>query len=747
MSELCKECESAMGGDMTEEIKDHPCLCDVGRVAPTKEEKAAIQTHGEASAQSGAFKMIRTDIRSANYGPNAMNNPPWGFLLHHTAGYQESDIPTLTRPGTGVSSNDYINKQGVIFELVPFPRRAWHAGTRDASQAGRYYMDGNTWYWGIEIENFGNGRDPYPSAQINALVWRCRQLRKRWPNIDHPEQIFRHRDFAPSRKVDPSNNFPFAEVKRRVLATRDPTDSDTPKPPPAPKPAPAPAPSQPAPSQPGTLYRVSAGGGERGSFAEKARSLTLAGSLLDSHDKVRIAKTAPPKPEPPPSTELFPAGTRWGVAGGRVVSAFGSLRPGAPAQRTHAGEDVAAPTGTPVHAMTGGVVVRSRNGGVSGYHQETTVEYDVSRISLFVEKIYVLYGHLLRDSLLPVGAAVARGTVIGRVGTSADAMGTTPHAHVQMWVSRDKAMAYDNASAQDPEHIRAAMEPRIVPAAGNPAPSPAPAAPSGAAKAIDDYFGSLRPAWSGVPYRPIGAALVEEARRAGVALQAACALVEQESAGRNVFGCDHGPGADRPPYCHQAVASGRVAALRASGKMNGVGTTQLTWHTFVTEAERLGGAHVPRNQMRVGLRLLADYFRRFGEADGYGAYNAGEANRASVRNTYSAACVKKSRAWRSRLGPHASANGEGDIPEPTIEEDDMQPRPSRRRQSETRGGGLPAAAKAVVAAAVPLLAALILWAATGTLDETELSVGLTGLLTALLVYFVPNTPGPEDPPR
>ncbi len=418
MSELCKECESAMGGDMTEEIKDHPCLCDVERVESTGEELAAIEAvPDEVSSQSGAFR-VRTDIRSANYGPNAMSSPPWGIMLHHTAGAEHSDIPTLTRRGTGVSSSDYINKQGIIFELVPHPRRAWHAGTRDASQAGRYWHDGNSNYIGIEIENFGNGRDPYPQVQIDALVWRCRQLRKRWPNIDHPEQIFRHRDFAPSRKVDPSNNFPYAEVKRRVLATSDPTDAPKP-PPPAPAPAPAPKPPpkpDPSPEIPRTPF-------SKFSESDLSKSevvLTLGGEGRSVIKPYRAAEPERPKPEEPkpetpskPPADPLPAGTRWGVAGGRVVSAFGALRPGAPAQRTHAGEDVAAPTGTPVHAMTDGVVLRSRNGGVSGYHQEATVEYDVSRVSLFVARIYVLYGHLLRDSLLPVGARVARGTSSG----------------------------------------------------------------------------------------------------------------------------------------------------------------------------------------------------------------------------------------------------------------------------------------------------------------------------------------------
>lgn len=169
---------------------------------------------------------------------------------------------------------------------------------------------------------------------------------------------------------------------------------------------------------------------------------------------------------------------------------------------------------------------------------------------------------------------------------------------------------------------------------------PAPRSPEAAV--INRYFGSF----AGEAY---GQIIVEEAERADLALEAACALVEQESNGRNIFGCDHGAVGDQPPYCRQPVTKERVAALRQSGQMNGVGLTQLTWHTFVAEAENMGGAHLPRYQCRVGFALLADYFDKYGEPDGWGAYNAGEANRASVRGTYSASCMAKRDGWIRRL--------------------------------------------------------------------------------------------------
>ena len=64
------------------------------------------------------------------------------------------------------------------------------------------------------------------------------------------------------------------------------------------------------------------------------------------------------------------------------------------------------------------------------------------------------------------------------------------------------------------------------------------------ARIIDNYFRDLK-AYPRIPYRPIGETIIEEVRRMGtdgLFLSTACALVEQESKGKNVFGC-FAPGA------------------------------------------------------------------------------------------------------------------------------------------------------------------------------------------------------------
>jgi hypothetical protein len=152
-----------------------------------------------------------------------------------------------------------------------------------------------------------------------------------------------------------------------------------------------------------------------------------------------------------------------------------------------------------------------------------------------------------------------------------------------------------------------------------------------------------------------GQVIVEEAQDADLDLALACALVDQESDGRNIFGCDHGPVGDRPPYCHQEVSRERVQKLIASPFMNGVGVTQLTWFKFVEDAEALGGAHEPRNQCRVAFRLLKEYLDKYPYLEALGAYNAGEAKRRSVLETYAAQLAAVHTRWKGLVGSSVGA--------------------------------------------------------------------------------------------
>jgi soluble lytic murein transglycosylase-like protein len=149
-----------------------------------------------------------------------------------------------------------------------------------------------------------------------------------------------------------------------------------------------------------------------------------------------------------------------------------------------------------------------------------------------------------------------------------------------------------------------------------------------------------------------GEVIIREAERAGIKLPLACALIEQESGGRNIFGCDHGPANTwTPPYCNVPVTWERVQLLLQhideGGGSSGVGLSQITYPPLIREAEALGGAHLPRYQLRVGFRVLRDYLDTYPLRKAIGAYNGGPSN---PQYDYADEVLAKRDEWRERLG-------------------------------------------------------------------------------------------------
>ncbi|MBA3425921.1 MAG: hypothetical protein H0U04_15575 [Rubrobacter sp.] len=176
------------------------------------------------------------------------------------------------------------------------------------------------------------------------------------------------------------------------------------------------------------------------------------------------------------------------------------------------------------------------------------------------------------------------------------------------------------------------------------------------ARIIDDFFSNLN-AYPWIPYSPIGETIIEEVRRMGpdgLFLSTACALVEQESGGKAIFGCDWGSEwTNVPPFCNVRVTEKRVQRLiknvESGGGQNGVGYTQLTAISLVHEARREGGAHLPGPNMRVGFRVLNEHIANLGWPAGAAAYNAGAGNWRSVMATYGADMARREREWSARL--------------------------------------------------------------------------------------------------
>ena len=134
--------------------------------------------------------------------PNFDERRPGYVILHHTS-TESTDraIRILTDPATRVSAHYLIGRDGRRMQLVDERSRAWHAG--DSRWGGN--ADINSSSIGIELDN--SGFEPFPEAQIRALLALLSELRERYrfPAANY----LGHGDVAPGRKVDPSRYFPW----------------------------------------------------------------------------------------------------------------------------------------------------------------------------------------------------------------------------------------------------------------------------------------------------------------------------------------------------------------------------------------------------------------------------------------------------------------------------------------------------------------------------------------------------------
>jgi murein DD-endopeptidase MepM/ murein hydrolase activator NlpD len=109
----------------------------------------------------------------------------------------------------------------------------------------------------------------------------------------------------------------------------------------------------------------------------------------------------------------------WPV-NGPITGSFGEQRPG----HIHAGIDIAAPIGTPIHAADDGRVVLMQGVGASGgYGNYTCVQHSAS--------LSTCYAHQSRFGT-SVGAAVGKGQVIGFVGNTGHSFGAHLHFEVRV---------------------------------------------------------------------------------------------------------------------------------------------------------------------------------------------------------------------------------------------------------------------------------------------------------------------------
>lgn len=169
---------------------------------------------------------------------------PLYLIIHYTAGTNLSGtVSWFLDPKAQASAHIVIDRNGGITQMVPFNRRAWHAGK---STWGN--LEGiNQYSIGIELVNAGKlrknasgewvnwsnkvipasevtvarhkdetsetGWHEYTEAQIEAAIQVASVLHNEYNFTD----ILGHDDVSPHRKVDPGPLFPMISFRSRVL--------------------------------------------------------------------------------------------------------------------------------------------------------------------------------------------------------------------------------------------------------------------------------------------------------------------------------------------------------------------------------------------------------------------------------------------------------------------------------------------------------------------------------------------------
>ncbi|MGV9787732.1 N-acetylmuramoyl-L-alanine amidase [Streptomyces sp. NPDC003435] len=161
---------------------------------------------------------------------NRNHKGPWGpvhgVMIHHTVTSGSARTVELCREGyeelPGPLCHGVITKDGKV-HLVGYGR-ANHAGLGDdevlravIAEKGlptdnEANTDGNRYFYGFECENLGDGEDPWPDAQLEAIVRVSAAICRHhgWTE----RSVIGHREWQPG-KVDP-RGFTMASLRSRV---------------------------------------------------------------------------------------------------------------------------------------------------------------------------------------------------------------------------------------------------------------------------------------------------------------------------------------------------------------------------------------------------------------------------------------------------------------------------------------------------------------------------------------------------
>lgn len=151
--------------------------------------------------------MIYAQVPSPNFSDKVI--VPRFIVVHYTASSSaESAINWMANPDSKVSAHLVIAKDGEVTQMVPFYKKAWHAGP--SSHSGWRHLNSHS----IGIELVNKGDQEYPEEQLCALEGVIRQLKEEYPTIF---QVVGHSEIdTRGIKMDPGPLFPMERFRMSV---------------------------------------------------------------------------------------------------------------------------------------------------------------------------------------------------------------------------------------------------------------------------------------------------------------------------------------------------------------------------------------------------------------------------------------------------------------------------------------------------------------------------------------------------
>ena len=180
------------------------------------------------------------DWRDHNRNHKGPWGPVHGVMIHHTVTKGTARTVGIVRDGysglPGPLCHGMIAKDGRV-HLVGYGR-ANHAGLGDPDVLravigekalptdNEANTDGNRHFYGFECENLGDGEDPWPDAQIEAIVRAATAVCRHhgWG----ARSVIRHLDWQPG-KVDP-RGVDWDDIERRIAKRLGTKPSTAPRP-------------------------------------------------------------------------------------------------------------------------------------------------------------------------------------------------------------------------------------------------------------------------------------------------------------------------------------------------------------------------------------------------------------------------------------------------------------------------------------------------------------------------------------